>query len=129
MFEGSSFLFRPVEAISLSQIAVTLWVTCPGSQVHEEFGRESTAAYLQLIGTAHWKSGSVRDECIMQSPHQMTLLEELQARLLAKFGSGTECVPAAVQISEAMSSRDEEPVFAWSSIAPKPLETFKSRGE
>jgi len=65
----------------------------------------------------------------MQSPHQMTLLEELQARLLAKFGSGTECVPAAVQISEAMSSRDEEPVFAWSSIAPKPLETFKSRGE
>jgi hypothetical protein len=71
---------------------------------------------------------SVRNESIMRFLHQMTILEELQARLLAKVGPGTDYMPISAKISRGIPSQFEEPAPAWSSIAPNPLDASR-KGE
>lgn len=60
------------------------------------------------------------DEFIESTSHAMTLLEELQARILAKIDSGTESGPIAAHIQIALSSQTEDPTFLIPNSAPDP---------
>jgi len=57
----------------------------------------------------------------MQSLHYMTLLEELQAKLLANARSTPQSRPIGTEITEATSHIGEP--NPWSSIAPDSLTT------
>ena len=59
----------------------------------------------------------------MQSLHSMTLLEELQARLLAKVASASKSGPNGTQVSDAISSYPGDPTLSWSNIASDSLTT------
>lgn len=61
-----------------------------------------------------------KDACVVQVEHPMTLLEELQAKLLAKVGAGAGSGPIAAHIPEAMSSQTEEPTISPPNTPPDP---------
>jgi hypothetical protein len=92
--------------------------------IHDGFGRKKAAAPLRLIAIPRLTLIKHRlpeaDAFIVRSSHPMSLLEELQAGLLAKTGFGNESGPIEAHIAAAISSQTEEPTLSTPNTTPDP---------
>lgn len=66
--------------------------------------------------------------CAGQHAHPRTLLEELQARILAKVGYGMESDAIATHIAASMSSQTDEPRISAMSATSDPRASGSSAG-
>ena len=114
-----------IEASLLLLIAVTVVDDLQMLRIHDGFGRKRALAPLQSIAIPRLALINHRlpeaDAFIVCSAHPMTLLEELQARLLAKTDSGNDSGPIEAHIAAAISSQTEEPTLSTHNTAPDPL--------
>ena len=67
------------------------------------------------------------DGCVDVDAHPMTLLEELQATILARIGRGTECDPIAAHIKAALSALSDGPRGSLPDAAPASHPTERER--
>lgn len=118
-----------VEATLHSSIAVT--VADNLSILRIGHGSARVAALAPLLSIAVPRLVLIKDrfqflaagEFIESTAHPMTLLEELQARILATISSGTESGPIVAHIQAAITSQAEEQTFSALNSAPDPRAT------
>jgi hypothetical protein len=114
-----------IEATLLSLIALKIMNELHIFPIRDGLRLKRTFAPLRLITSTPRVLIKGRipegDACVMLSAHSMTLLEELQSILLAKFDSATRPGPIEAHILASISSQTEEPALSSLNDAPDPL--------
>lgn len=118
-----------VEATLHWLFAVTMTDKLPILRIAHGSGQVTAMPPLLLFAIPRLELIKDRSQCLAAddfieiSVHPMTLLEELQARILAKIGFATESRTMAAHIQAVMSTQVEDQTFSLSKSAPDPRRT------